>query len=172
RYNDDLEKFAFMKFMNLGDSSTLPETNEDLHEKLHFFPYYYREMKDIFLIKKSIVESLKEGDITKITDCLKSMGDTWGEEGTSGIPTSPTTTTTTTTTTSPSGQTQPSGTSTEATVSGDSLDLSEPLPEVPGKETLYNLIQSIQTYLMTISTPTSDPTIEKVKPFIYNIYRA
>ena len=122
-----------------------------------------------------------ETKIKTITDCLTAMADTWGGGGTS------------------SGEEEKEakekaeaeaeaeakakaeaeaegegGTGTGEAAAGDpyTIDVTTQLEVPHGKETLDNLIQSIQTYLMTISTPTSDPTIGKIEPFIYNIYRA
>ena len=58
-------------------------------------------------MKKSIVESLNEREIELITKCLKSMGNTWGEEGTPSDTARKNSKTTTTTTTTTAATTKP-----------------------------------------------------------------
>ena len=163
---EQLEQYVLIKFLEgTYDIDNIPITDENL-EKIHSqIPIIIQEVRDMVKMKHALADAFQTGDITKITKCLGEMGETWGDLGSSETH-APTTTTTAPKTT------PPSGTSTTVTVSGDNLDLSKTLPVPVGKETLDNLVQSIQTYLMTISIPTSNPTIEKVKPFIYNIYRA
>jgi len=185
-----IKKFAFLHFtmrqFATGGGAQVPVQMADLGQDpargLYiglfeaYFPYFCREVEEIVLMREALVKAFTnsagatvETKIEVITECLTAMGDTWG-----GAAVSPAST----------QAAQLKAAQNKAKTAPQLLtDKEKKLLEVhnessdevatpPGKETLDNLVQSIQTYLMTISIPTSNPTIEKVKPFIYNIYRA